>query len=617
LSLESPETGGDPTPDSRAERLRGLGDAIDAFLEFRDRDTPESAEEMLARDPQVRDRLVLFAEGAASLADETQGVPRRIGAYRLIRQLGSGGQGQVWLAEDTRLRRRVALKLLRPEALASPDARARLQREAEVLSRLDHPGICTIYESGTSDEDPWLAMRWVEGPSLAQLLGRATRLPGRAEVLEAAHIVEQAARALHAAHEAGVVHRDLKPANLLIGKDGRPVLVDFGLARPEAGSGSTLTRTGERLGTSAYQAPELIAAARPTPDPKSDVYSLGVTLYEALTLQRPYEGATSLSLERSIQEGGAPDGRRLNRAISRDLAIVVATAMDQDRSRRYASAHDFAEDLRRAREHEPIRARPAGPVLRLRRRIRRSPVLATAAGGLLVTLTSGLLISQRLLREVRDERDEKGRLLHVAETAQRRADQGFTKAMEALERMLSRVMGGSAADPERRKLIGKARDFCRGFLRDHGDDARLHPLVASAYRWLAESHRQLEDWDAWERDLREGLVMTSHFVSDDARTLLGRATLHGQYADLCARAGRIDEAGGHQAIAEALCNRLLARGRRDADLLRQRARLDGTLAEELRGQGRLAAAESHERRAALTAALLGPEDPCRAPARGD
>jgi hypothetical protein len=291
--------------------------------------------------------------------------------------------------------------------------------------------------------------------------------------------------------------------------------------------------------------------------------------------------------------------------------------MDQDRSRRYASALDFAEDLRRAREHEPVRARPAGPVLRLRRWVRRSPVLATAGGGLLLTLLSGLLISQHLLREVRDERDEKGRLLKLEENEQKRADEGFTKAMEALERMLSRVMGEAAADPERRKLIGKARDFCRGFLEKHGDDARLHPLVASAYRWLAESHRQLEDWASWERDLREGLVITGVLASDDTRTLLGRAALHGQYADLCAREGRTAEAEGHQAIAEELCDRLLSRGRRDSDLLRQRARLDDALAAALRAEGRVPAAEGRERRVAMTAALLAPEDPCRAPTRGE
>jgi hypothetical protein len=249
--------------------------------------------------------------------------------------------------------------------------------------------------------------------------------------------------------------------------------------------------------------------------------------------------------------------------------------------------------------------------------VRRSPVLATAGGGLLLTLLSGLLISQHLLREVRDERDEKGRLLKLEENEQKRADEGFTKAMEALERMLSRVMGEAAADPERRKLIGKARDFCRGFLEKHGDDARLHPLVASAYRWLAESHRQLEDWASWERDLREGLVITGVLASDDTRTLLGRAALHGQYADLCAREGRTAEAEGHQAIAEELCDRLLSRGRRDSDLLRQRARLDDALAAALRAEGRVPAAEGRERRVAMTAALLAPEDPCRAPTRGE
>jgi len=227
----------------------------------------------------------------AALASGTGGTDALppIGPYRLIRELGRGGQGEVFLAEDTRLRRRVALKTLRGLALDEPEALARFRREAEVASRLDHPGICTVYEAGLDQGLPWIAMRYVEGESLARKIADArerkgvasdpttatTAGPGtRAEAMGVVRLLEEAARALHAAHEAGVIHRDLKPANIMVTPEGRPVLLDFGLAREvEGGSGPTLTRTGDLFGTPAYMAPEQIDPKRapqsrpPTPAP--------------------------------------------------------------------------------------------------------------------------------------------------------------------------------------------------------------------------------------------------------------------------------------------------------------------------------------------------------------
>ncbi|MBL8897963.1 MAG: serine/threonine protein kinase, partial [Planctomycetes bacterium] len=198
------------------------------------------------------------AAGGERASDASAEGPRNLGRYRLLRSLGRGGQGEVWLAEDPRLERRVALKILHTWSAASPQAFARFRREAMIASRLDHPGICTVYESGIEQGLPYFAMRFVEGESLAQRIAaqRARWLEQRTrdasstptsktELPSLLAIVESAARAVHAAHEAGVVHRDLKPANIVVTASGQPVLLDFGLARDLESDASSLTHTGE------------------------------------------------------------------------------------------------------------------------------------------------------------------------------------------------------------------------------------------------------------------------------------------------------------------------------------------------------------------------------------
>jgi WD40 repeat protein len=199
-------------------------------------------------------------------------------------------------------------------------------------------------------------------------------------------MIEKVARALHSAHEAGVVHRDIKPGNILVGQDDEPVILDFGLAQAEDAVGPTVTRSGDLLGTPAYMSPEQIAASRIEVDRRSDVYSLGVTFYECLTLARAFEAPTREALYQAILTREAPNPRRLNPTISADLRSILDTAMEKDRNRRYQTALDFAEDLRRFRQFEPIRARPIGPVLRARRWTQRHPVIATAFLGLALAL---------------------------------------------------------------------------------------------------------------------------------------------------------------------------------------------------------------------------------------
>lgn len=340
------------------------------------------------------------AEGEALDATTAHGSSARsFGHYRLLQELGRGAQGVVHLAQDENLSRRVALKMLAGPRAQDPDVRERFQREAALASKLAHPGICGVHEFGEAHGIPFIAMQFVEGVPLSDLIdsarsgadgdGRAagTSLVGKDSTQDILRIVESAARALHAAHEVGLVHRDVKPANIMIDRSGNPVLLDFGLARDVGDSGHTLTESGQALGTPAYMAAEQILGRREEIDRRTDVYALGVTLYECLTLRRPFEAESFEQLYHQILQGAPARPRKLNPRIPTDLGTVVEVAMDRQRERRYATALDLAEDLRRVRAFEPIRAKPAGALTLSAKWVRRKPAQAIAySAGLLFVL---------------------------------------------------------------------------------------------------------------------------------------------------------------------------------------------------------------------------------------
>jgi len=322
----------------------------------------------------------------------TGGLPRTLGPFRLLELLGAGGMGAVYRAEDEELKRPVALKLVRSELLASVRTRSRFQRESAALARLDHPGLCTVYRAGVTNGQPWIAMRLVRGTTLAAAIeARLAAQEGsrgktssptrgssstREELQSTLLVFEKIARALATAHAAGVVHRDIKPANIVLTSGDEPVVIDFGLVHLED-SASHLTISGDHIGTPAYMAPEQVEPAGREPGPHTDVYALGVTLFEALTLQSPYHSHSREELFHGIVRGERRRLRQVRRSLTTDLELVVEKALDVEPARRYASMLDFAEDLRRVRQHEPPAARRIGPALRLRRWCQRNPVATT------------------------------------------------------------------------------------------------------------------------------------------------------------------------------------------------------------------------------------------------
>ena len=380
---------------------------------------------------------LIAAEHARLLAGEPsldQVVGERLCGYRILRELGRGAQGVVYLAEDERLGRRVALKVL-PGAFGLAAARQRLLREAQAASRLDDPGICTVYEAGETSGIAYIAMRYVEGESLAARIERERaagcdrRDPGR--LRELLGTFARIGRALHTAHEKGLVHRDIKPSNLMLDAHGAPVVLDFGLAHFEDHPDGSLTGDAQ-LGTPAYMSPEQLAAQQGRVDHRTDVFSLAVTLYEAIALQHPFAAPTRERLFQRILSNEPQPLRSLVRGLPRDLDVVLACALDKDRSRRYATAAAFAEDLQRLLDHRPITARKARPWTLAARWAQRHPAAAVLVGTVLVGIGAFTTMAMVHNRTLAIALDTATRAHHEALHAQQRAD-GLRLASAAME----------------------------------------------------------------------------------------------------------------------------------------------------------------------------------------
>jgi eukaryotic-like serine/threonine-protein kinase len=329
-------------------------------------------------------------------ADGTAGPPRRVGAYELLEELGGGSFGAVYRALDTELDREVAVKVLRAGRLARTEDVERFLREARSAAQLKHPGIVSLYHADrTPDGVSYLVEELVRGQTLAD---RFTT--GPMDPRAAAELLAQVAEALDAAHKLGVIHRDVKPSNIILDADGKPHVTDFGLAKWEA-EDVTMTPEGEVLGTPAYMSPEQARGESHKVGAASDVYSLGVVLYEALTGERPFRGSRRMLLLQVLQDEPRPP-RRLNDKVPRDLETICLKALAKAPARRYSTAGEMADDLRRFLSHLPIKARPIGVAERAWRWCRRNPVpvglLAAISLGSAVGLWHLSRLNERMVR---------------------------------------------------------------------------------------------------------------------------------------------------------------------------------------------------------------------------
>ena len=334
------------------------------------------------------------------------GVGGRLGDFTLLRRLGRGAQGDVYEARQESLGRLVALKILAPYLTLNPERVQRFRREAEAGGRLGHVNTVGVHAVGTCNGLHFIVQELVAGGrTLGDRIATARNEPElpRGWYETTAELFVQVADALHVAHEAGIIHRDVKPGNILITKTGVPKVADFGLAMVLDDLHRSLS--GELIGTPFYMSPEQTSASRTGLDRRTDVFSLGVTLYEALTLQRPFDAENREGIVEQIRLHDPHEPRRLRASVPRELSVICMKAMEKRPERRYPSAGEMADELRRFLRHEPIRARPPGPVTRAAKWMRRHPV-ASATGSVtmaaLVVVTA-LLIETSLARKRTEE----------------------------------------------------------------------------------------------------------------------------------------------------------------------------------------------------------------------
>ncbi len=511
-----------------------LSDLTAIALERYEEGGNEALEELLARFPDEAEgirRRVEALRTAGLLQRRTQEFPDRLGDYRIIRRLGAGGMGAVFLAEQETLGREVALKVIRPENLFFAGMRERFRREIEAVAKFRHPGIVQVIGTGEADGVPYLAMELLEGASLGEVLheleGRAPdqltggdlwkivsrNTEGSAETPPAElrlfhgswsriafRLVLHVARALAHAHEHGILHRDIKPSNVMITVRGEVKLLDFGLAR-ESGAQS-MTRTGAMLGSLPYLAPELLEGGEATEC--SDVYALGITLYEILTLRNPFESTSHEHTRARILEARPQPVRQRYSGVGWDGETVCVTAIESDPTRRYATANALADDVENYLDLKSIQARRPGAGIRLRRWIQRHPARAILIAATALFVLGGPIaygtIQAQAAEELRQAND--------------RASRHLNSARRAVEEMLLEFADETLRDiPQldslRREVLEKALAFYEEMLSVEDDKSPVRKDVLRGLLHVSRIQQMIGDSADSEQHARRALALAT------------------------------------------------------------------------------------------------------------
>lgn len=578
-----------------------LAEVVDEFIERNDRDEQPQIEEYAQRYPQLASvlRRVLPAlqtirnlladdPKAIESVDSASPVTGVLGDYRILREIGRGGMGVVYEAEQISLGRRVALKVLPFAAVLDQRQLARFKNEAQAAAHLQHQNIVPVFAVGCERGVHYYAMQFIEGQTLAEVIAalglaqgqksghgqvlavgssdlasqlasgkfappreragsleatvdRASQREPRADsatkpedqaerkdavasdtspIAElstkdathqpayfrtAARLGIQVAEALDYAHRRGIIHRDIKPSNLLLDSTGNPWVADFGLALVESDPG--LTMTGDILGTLRYMSPEQALAKRVMVDHRTDIYSLGVTLYELLTLQPAYPGRDRQELLRKIAFEDPKRPSKINRAVPPDLETIVLKATVKNPAERYATAQELADDLRRYLDDKPIKARrPSIAQLAIKWSRRHRGIVTTAA----VVVTFMLVLGAGLLWR------ERSQTLAALE----RADANFRNAQNAVDKYLTAVSQSTLLDapgmqPLRKELLEAAVQYYQTFVAEHRDDPALKAELAAAHIRLGHIYGQMGS-NQWIDELGHVIEIVGPLVEQGA-----------------------------------------------------------------------------------------------------
>jgi serine/threonine protein kinase len=541
----------------------------------------------------------------------------RLGDFRIIREIGHGGMGIVYEAEQESLRRRVAVKVFPKQAIGDSNQLKRFQREAETAGGLHHTNIVPVFGVGQQDRLHYFVMQFIDGVSLDAVIGGMASLDsdfrsndyiqhafdvqhnarklsrlGSSEtgcdlVADNGSVVElhesdvvgeattrreangfgkqhwrriaeigiQVAEALEYAHCRGVMHRDIKPSNLILGSDGRVWVTDFGLAVTHEHEQERLSRSGDVVGTLRYMSPEQLSGRS---DQRSDIYGLGLTLYELMTLRPAFEGQSRGSLIRKVSNSDLPAPRSLCREIPRDLETVILKAIARSPESRYKSAEDFAEDLRRFRNDQPIRARRIGPAERVGRWSRRNPSLAGMSLALtLIVVFSFVAVSWNWRQAIQEKKN--------AENEGARAENNLTLALGSMDRLLERFesdwmshpvapeSAASDSEPQWRFVASdlsaavweEALEFYDQFAEQNANSPKLDRDTAKAYRRAGDILERLGRYSDAEQAYRRCADTLEKLIDrsgDDADLIADSAAVLNRLALVLHRVYRSEEA---------------------------------------------------------------------------
>ena len=492
------------------------GDERMRFLdaECKDSGVRQEIEALLEEDasPLIEDPTSLSLAGGLSVEEILDTAPE-IDGFRIIRTLGAGGMGVVYEAEQERPSRRVALKVLRA-GHASAERIRRFQLEAEFLARLRHPSIGQIYEAGSAkDGRPFFAMELVEGIPITSYVGRE-RLSTRARIELFLRVTDGVVHA----HQHGVIHRDIKPANILVEAGGRVKVLDFGIGRAiEAEAGATqYTTTGQLVGTLAYMSPEQAAGDPREIDIRTDVYSLGVVLYELLSGRRP-QAIDQLALEdalRMVRTGDVTRLSSLDRTLRGDLETIALRALEKDKARRYQSVGELGDDLRRFLRNEPVVARPPSTIYQMRKFAARHRPLVIGAGAVVGALLIGLIGVSIALGQARRAEARARASLAQTQEALTRADQQSRIAQAAKEFLTNDLL--AAANPDAQGPDTPVREVLRAASDriDHQQD--MDPLFRSEILVsLGKTMLGVGEYDRAKHHLEDAISIRREVLGDD------------------------------------------------------------------------------------------------------